>query len=470
MTAWIPFLLLSLPAWWITGRLRLARNGPEQAGLALLLGIGSGATLLMLWGMAGLPLTLTTAMALLAVASAAAVVLTKKRTSPKANSGHDAAARQVAREPWAPGELLLVLVIVALLAVAFWRADFYPVSAMDAHSYDGRARWITAEKTLKLSVYRDLAITGSGNLTYPPVYPLALAMSYWSGARQAKAADVLYMAGLLFIVYGVLRARVPRLGALFGVFLLAAAPEMWLHLSLGLTNVPATAWLAAGLLVAASRIDERRPATWFLSGLLLAFAAGVRSDTIVPAAFATVVLTFVLRRLGHPWREIGMRAVLLLGPAVLLTVSWQVWLRSSVGSSNAEVFRRSLLPDPALFADVTRAFVGLAANPGLYGWTLALPVLAILLILLGAARRGRPARTPAGHGSGIFLLLLLAMSVGLILLFQQIDPSFGGGSGSYLRNSLKRALFYLLPIAVVGGVAASPMRPIWLSIERWQRS
>jgi hypothetical protein len=343
--------------------------------------------------------------------------------------------------------------------VALWRADFYPVSAMDAHGYDGRARWIVAEETLRLSVYDRLDVGGRSNLTYPPLQPLASALVYWGGGHEGKIVDVVVFAALLLLVGGFVARRAGRTAGLLAAFLLAGAPEVWRHLSLGLTNIQAMAYLGAALLLLAEPRPAARsrpllhPGTGdLLAGLLLAFAAGTRPEAVVAA----------------PLLALAARRPLVALPGVVVFAGWQLVLSGWLDASNAEALRASWWPDAGRTLRVLELLLRHLAEPGLLGWTMPLLGLALAGGLAmsfarpGLRRKGSPGRPPTGPGGagddGLFARLLwleAALALSLVALYQQIAPDFGGGGDSYLYNSLKRATFVLLP----GAAAALVLSP-----------
>lgn len=426
MNAFLFPAALGLAAWWPIPRLVSTSHPAARAGFSLLLGIGAATTLLMLAGLAGLPLTRSAATVVTLLLLVVGWFL--RGTGPPAGTP---ASR------WNPAAWLLLALLAIVFLSSAWRAGFYPISAMDAHGYDGRARWIVAEKTLNLAIYREPGFGAAGNLTYPPLQPLALALGYWAGAPEGKPVDSIWFGAILLVVYGSMRPRIGRAGALLAALLLASAPEFWRHGSLALTNLPAAAFTGAALLAVAG---GARP---LLPGALLAMATGVRPDAVAMAfAIGLSATGIAAESRGARFR----RFLWLVAPALGLLVAWQLALRGWIGATSASAFRSSPVPDPSLLAAVLGAGVRLAINPGLYGWCL-------VLFVLGAI----PGRD---RDSWFLTRATLAMALFLVVLFQQLDPTFGGGGGSYLENSLKRDLFYLLPGAVTAGLSSPKLRAL----------
>lgn len=405
-------------------------------GLFLLLGLGAILFVLTLLGVVGVPLTASLAVGVSVVITGVAVVTNRfaaRRRPP--NSIHSTAS------PWrgrlTPAEGLLLLAIVLIVGVAGWRAAFYPVSAMDAHAYDGRARWIVAERTLDLSIYDTPGLDGRSNLTYPPGYPLSLALVYWFGGTEGKVIDMVWLIALLLVLFDFVARHSSRLTGLVGVFLLTAAPEFWRHAALGLTNLSTTAAIGSATLLATNRRSIWKPA--FLFGL----ATLLRIDSVV--LVMAVALFLAIR-----WRNAP--TLLIAVPALIVAVGWQLTLKARLGMDSTSALRASLVPDWKLLSGATDAAFGALSRQELYGWCFAVFAFGLVVSIRRWRRLPEEART--------LMWLVVVQFMAILVLYQQIDPTFGGGGGSYFANSLKRALFVLMPGAVGAGLLAFAARPV----------
>jgi hypothetical protein len=397
-------------------------------GERLLLGLGAVLATLTLLGVAGVPLTAPLAIGVMGAAAVGGVL------AARAARGRASAARTAGegaspwRGRWSAAEGVLAAVVVAVVAVAALRTTFYPVSAMDAHAYDGRARAIVAERTLDISWYDLPGIDGRSNLSYPPGYPLSLALVYWLGGAHGRIVDIAWLSALLLVVFEFVARRRGRLAGLAAAFLVAAAPEFWRHASLGLTNLAATAAIGAATLAAT---DRARP---WRSALLFGLATLLRIDSALPALLVGLALAAGRRRFAD---------LVIALPALVVAVGWQVPLGQWLNGSALSALRPSLLPDPALLARALGAALGNLVRPGLYGWCFLVFAGGLAVGLLRGRRPGAEVRCLAA--------LVVVEFLALVALYQQIDPAFGGGTGSYFANSLKRALFVLMPGAAVAG-------------------
>ena len=349
--------------------------------------------------------------------------------------------------PWTPAEAVvgLALAIVALGTVL--SALYLPPSATDAMSYTGRAKFLLAEGTLDLSFYHATGLreVGWNNLTYPPLFPLAFSVTYAFGGWQGKIVTALFGVAWPLVVFGALRPRLPRFAALLWPLFLALTPEVYAHNSYALLNVPAMA-LVLGAAVALGRaLEEGNPRHLGLAAVLGAGAAGVRPDALV--VLAALAGAFVLPARGLPggWRRWlpGVAAFLL---APLLT--WGVWALYFL----VVVRAAGLGPvggDSTLgLGLVLRALPHLFGEPGLYGYVFL--VFAGSLAFLAAGWRDRAYRFHTLAALGTILVL--------VLLFARLDVRFGGNALEVIDSSLKRALFYAVPLAGVAAALSPPGR------------
>lgn len=405
-------------------------------GVTILLGLGAVLGVLTGFGVAGVPLTGALAIGV-SLAVGGVAVVGGRFAVPRRPPDAPLPTASPWRERLTLAEGLLLAAIVLIVGVTAWRAVFYPVSAMDAHAYDGRARWIVAEQTLDLSIYDTPGLDGRSNLTYPPGYPLSLALVYWFGGTEGKVIDIVWLIALLLVFFDFVTRRSNRLVGLIGVFLLVAAPEFWRHASLGLTNLSTTAAIGAATLLATDRQSIWRPA------LLFGLATLLRIDSVV-LALAVALFLAIRRR--------NASTLLMAVPALVVAFGWQLTLKSRLGMDSTSALRASWIIDGQLLADATAAAFSALSRQELYGWCFATLAFGLLVSI----RRWR--RLPEGIRT--LMWLVVVQFVAILVLYQQIDPAFGGGGGSYFANSLKRALFVLMPGAVAGGLLAFAAPPV----------
>ncbi|HEX7878099.1 MAG TPA: hypothetical protein VF720_01740, partial [Candidatus Eisenbacteria bacterium] len=294
-------------------------------GEIILLALGGALVTLTLLGVAGVPLVAPLVCAVMLLAGLGLVIAVRR-----AGAVGD---RSPWSNRWKAAEILLLAVILAIVGVAGARARFYPVSAMDAHAYDGRARAIVAERTLDISWYDIPGLDGRSNLSYPPGVPLSLALVYWLGGAEGKIMDILWLGCLLLVLFEFVARRKGRLAGLAAAFLVAAAPEFWRHASLGLTNLATTAAIGAATLAAT---DRGRP---WRAALLFGVATLLRIDSVVVSVSVALALAIGRRRAND---------LLIALPALAVAIGWQFALAHYGIGSALSALRGSPLPDPSL--------------------------------------------------------------------------------------------------------------------------
>ena len=420
------FLLVFLLGWLLVLFFPVVTRKAEQVGLAFLLGIGGYTTALFYANWLGMKLTRGTTLLLLILLIALCVALIRKTIQTLRWPKPD--LRKIKRPPLA--EIWLVLVIVFLAAAITAKNLYWPVFANDAHSYDGRAKFMVREGDIHIKLL-DRGISGQSNLTYPPDFPLALSLSYfWGATRQSKIVITFYFIALLLIFYSQLVRYVSRLNALVFTFFLTISPEMYCHAALGLTNLPAMAYLATGTLYLFIWKREQNRSYLLLAGTLIGLSCGIRADAIF-FALVSLGVAVLWTYLGEKhFRDIAVYALL----ALVLSVSWQIYLRLNLHLSPGQAFDVSQLGDVKRLKDVLH-FAWLVAFPsGYHGWTFYIFAIALLINLLTRAKENLP------------LLLLIGLYLASIIVIY--DAANFDVLENMMMHSFKRMLFYFLPLVL----------------------
>jgi len=370
--------------------------------------------------------------------------------------GRRAPRRAAAPEPpapWSPPERAVALLLTVSAAFMIINALYFPVTAMDAHSYDGRARFLVHDGRLDLALYHwpGYVWSGNSNMTYPPLFNLGLATAYAFGGWQSKMVTALFSLAWPLMLFGVLRPRLPRFAALMWTLAAVLTPEVFSHASYALLNVPAMA-LILGAAAAWFRFLEEGNRAWIgLAAAFAAGAAGVRPDALVPhAALGATALGFAL---ADPRRRSELRRwivpMIAAGGAPLATWgTWTLYLRFVVGVTHLSPISSGDTIGPGIMIGVLPR---LLPNFDTYGavfwlWAASLPLLVL---------RGRTRAALFHHAAAVLVLC------GLLALFAGIDRSYGGGVADVVNSSFKRAVFYMIPLAVIGAALSPPW--VWMA-------
>jgi hypothetical protein len=348
---------------------------------------------------------------------------------------------------WSPAEWVLAGALAVLTLVIVQNALFFPVIALDARSYAGRALYILHDRSLNLALYHWPGSEGIAdtNISYPPLMSLGYAVTYALGGWQPKILTLFFALAWPLVVYGVVRSHLSRFAAMAWTLILTLTPEVLAHTTFALLNLPAMALITGEAAALAGFLDTGRRRWLVPAGVLAAGAAGVRPDAIVvhAALGAAAVLTLILRRdrrvLVH-----ALPPLLLVGLAPLLTWgSWTLYLATVVHVANlGPVARGATIGLPLVLGRLARFLVYWPT----FGVTFILWLLTLPFVF-----------TRAGTEARFFRLAVPLVFGALVVLFSLLDQGFGGGPTDVLNSSFKRALFYAVPLS---GLAAA-LTPPW---------
>ena len=422
----VGFLLVFLLGFLLVLFFPVVTRRTEQVGLALLLGIGGYTTVLFYANWLGMKLTRGTTFLILILLIGLCTALQWKTI--RAFGWPKPDLRKIKRPTLA--EIALVLVLVFLVGAITAKNLYWPVFANDAHSYDGRAKFMVHEGDIHIKLL-DSGISGASNLTYPPNFPLALSLSYfWGATHQSKIVITFYFIALLLVFYSQLARYVSRLNALIFTFLLAICPELYCHAALGLTNLPAAAYLSAGTLYLFIWRKEQNRLYLLLAGALIGLSGGIRADALFFALVSLAVAALWTVSKKKHFKDIAFYALFVL----VLSLSWQLYLRVNLHVSSEQAFDVSQLSDMSRLKKMLR-FAWLVAFPsGYHGWTFYIFAAALLINLFTRAKELRP------------LLLLIGLYIASILVIY--DAANFDVMRNMMMHSFKRMLFYFLPLVL----------------------
>ncbi len=444
--------------WGILRGLGLVRCRAGDWGTAFLVGFAVSMSLVYLAALAGAPIAAPLLIGAAAVTLGLGLALGRRRPLPREPV-----------PPWTMAERVLLVGFVVYCIVVIQSALYFPTTAMDAHSYDGRAQFLLRDHRLDLGLYHwpGGPVTAQTNISYPPLMSLAFASVYALGGWQPDLVTAGFALAWPLTIYGALRQRIPRFAALAWTLFLALTPEIFSHAANALLNLPAMA-LAGVEAIALARFLGSGERRWLLlAGIVAAGAAGVRPDApLVHAALWAVALGFSL---SDPVRRasIGRWFPMFLAAGAAPAVTWGSWalyLRYAIGLSSMVPMGggESIGVAPVLEATGRSLFRWSLFGATFFAWAVTLPFLVL------RPRAGREARF--FHGTAFAVL------GALVAAFSLIDPRYGGGVQDVLSMSFKRALFYLVPLVGLASALSPPWRQLarhgfrWVHAERVPKS
>jgi uncharacterized SAM-binding protein YcdF (DUF218 family) len=352
-------------------------------------------------------------------------------------------------EQWSPLEKMLGVILGLVLLSSMLNAVYFPIDALDAHSYDGRARFMVHDGTLDIALYHwpGNQITGRTNITYPPLYSLGLAVTHAFGGWQSKLLTGLMSMTWPLMLYGFLRQYLARHASLFWSLLLALTPEVYAHGSFGLLNVPAMALILAEAIMAIRFFEDGDRRALLAAGVFAAGAAGVRPDALAPhgALMGCLFVAGWMRgELRADWRR-WMPLLVVVGAAPLATWgSWTLYLRFVVGvESLAPMTSEANMGMDLMLRVLPRLLFSFFT----YG-----PVFFVWAVSLGLLWWRRDSLIPGLFLQAVSLLTLAA----ILVVFSTLDVNYGGGAKEVIDSSLKRSLFYLVPLAGLAAALSTP--------------
>ncbi len=380
-------------------------------------------------------------------------------------AGRNRPASPAEREIWSPPELLLAAALGIYAGLAFLNACYFPITAMDAFAYDGRARFFMEDGTMNIALYHwpGNESTPRSNITYPPLFSLALSTVYMLGGWQSKMITGFFAVTWPFLVFAVLRRSLPRFAALLWTLGLAFTPEVFAHASFALLNLPTMALLLAEVACILVYRDTHDARILAVVALLGTAAAGVRPDAIVYHAVLVGACALFEWRSGRSgdapagstdarFRTENHRRLARLGLAfaapLLMLGSWAAYLRFVVGTVAGDPFSGGTpLGFGFVLSELPRRLFRIDTNgPVFHAWLVALAGLLV--------RRNRDA---------LFLhTVTFGFLAALVVLFSRLDAGQGGGALEVAASSFKRSLFYVIPVA---GLAAAHSAP-FLNLAR----
>ncbi|NNF08601.1 MAG: hypothetical protein HKN21_17700, partial [Candidatus Eisenbacteria bacterium] len=356
--------------------------------------------------------------------------------------------------PWSPAEMVLLAAFLVVMACFIMNSSYYPVVAMDAHSYDGRAQYLLHDGTLDLDMYHwpGSNWNGNSNITYPPLHSLGLALFYALGGVQSKMLSGFFLVAFSISLYGVFREGLPRVFAFLLCIFFSLTPEMMSHASFVLLNVPAAALLTASAICLSRMLNTGYRGWLILAGVFAMGASGVRTDAIPIHLSLGVAFT-----LAYLIDTRSMKAFLRVLPTFALAwalplLTWGTWL----------LYLRFIIGVEALspFTTVNNIGAGMMwfvvkqvpFHTGTFAYVFMAYLVAFALFLIW----GR------GDARGRFFHLATLLCFGVIVvMYGFISRDFGGGPKDVLNSSFKRALFNVVPLTVMAIGFSPPWR--WLT-------
>lgn len=438
MTYLVTVLLLVLAGWAIVAWVGAPPGRLERLGLAALVGPGVAAVVGWLTDVVGLGVSPWTTLAVLAPA-----VLDGIRRLWR-GLGVPGEARAFvdelrSRHPVAAIALgLLLLVLLTTIAGRTWTLPNRLHDSITAFALLGKA--IAHEGTIATDLFEHTRLARGG--TYPPLAAMTFGWGEATGLAEPTQAMLLPVLGFVTWLLGAARRLLGPTSALAVVAATFLVPDLYSYVHLPLTNAFVTVYGGVALVTAASGFPRRTG----LVALAAALAVWSRADAIALVLGAAVVAAMPVPG-SRSSRRAGLgRAVLVVGPAVVLLVAWTTWIAGVTGASPTGRI------DLTAIADLDRARYLAVESARLLAnvWTMGLVIPAALLAVGGGAV---PAlRRRCGDPAPGFTRLAVATGVSLVAYtagYLLVDSTTQDPLSVLLPSSYRRGITAFVAPAVL---------------------
>lgn len=354
--------------------------------------------------------------------------------------------------------IVLVLAIAYLFYLTTERNLYWATAEHDAiASFDKLGMVMALEGRIKISLF-DYNLQGAGGV-YPPLFHGAIAYVYLFGAESPKIITTLFYGSLLLGFYALCRKYVSAINALFFTLLLEMIPEMYVHASYLLGNLPTTANVGLAGLTLFVALDKNDKHYLWLSAVLTAIALWTRND-IIGFAVAAIVMVALKFSKEKDWKIIAIYAVVALSTFVI----WTLYLKFKIAVPQAARFDFS--QGTALRFETMLAYIVVMLNGFsgfgqiLYGFAFVLPFIFILLNI-------RNIKTDKPF---ILLYLLIAFLAYFFVFFFINEKEQGSPIAELMESSFKRGMFCFIPALLFYASTCKFSQAIFGKIERFRNA
>jgi len=428
-----------------------AFNIYEKIGFSFILGIFYQSFLLFLISLVGIPVSLSSSI-IISTLLIAVFLFLNFRADKKA---YQFSFQEQDKVKTTFGWFLMVGVATYLIYGAATKCLFWPIAEYDSMTgYDLMAKMIAKEGSFNTSIFQYPFSNAYeiARFIYPPLVASGFAYFYLFGALNAKIYTLCLFVSFVLAFYGLLRKKTSDTVSIFITLLMLVTPEMFSHVSLGLTNLPNAIYTSLSFICLFYWLESRSNSYYIASLLLMAASMWSRSDSIVFVAGYGLVFLFDYFKTKE-W----LKPLIYVVSCFFVFMIWNLFIKINVGANSSDFFVKYLFWDGVKFGQIfSKAFDLMLGSGTLYGITFYVFVIFLALNIVDIVRK-------------IDLLVVFTVSTWLLytFLFYQIDYGFAGSIEAYLNASYKRGLFNFVPLAWFF-VAVSPMSSKWLGkLDLW---
>lgn len=421
-----------------------------KAGLAFPAGFGVLACIVFIYDLLNINYNFSSSILALFLVLAALILFRRKEWSSYFKQNHQKDFLELRPQqlhlPWLLFFACLVFVVYGITA----KTLYWPTTAYDSITgYDYVAKVLAAEGGLDNSINNPLNYTFSLRTLYPPLVPIAFSFAYICGLATSKIISSLFFISVLTSFYGFLRYCCTHFNAIVFTLLLAVIPEFLAMSALSLSNVPSVAYTTAGAGFLILFFRERKDGFLWLSALMMAFAIFTRTEGIVYAAAAGIVLLFKAIP-EKKWSWIALYAIVPL----LFFVSWELYVKYVWELSEfKQPFIYKIFLDGHRLSFLLDKVLDVTFNTQYFGITVYLFLISVVISIPLIYSRKQDWQ----------LLVLIILSWALyVWVFYQMDIFEGkqlmAGGGGYIASGYKRGFFNFCALFLMYAATVLPVR------------
>lgn len=352
--------------------------------------------------------------------------------------------------------ILLLAVIAYLFYLTTERNLYWATAEHDAiSSFDKLGMVMALEGRIKISLF-EYGLQGSGGI-YPPLFHGAIAYLYLFGAESPKIITTLFYSSLLLGFYAICRKYVSAINALFFTLLLEMIPEMYVHASYLLGNLPTTANAGLAALTLFVALDKNDKNYLWLSAVLTAVALWTRND-IVGFGVAAVLLVALRYAKQKNWKTIGIYAAVAFSSLII----WTLYLKFKIAIPQAERFDFGEATGARLEKMLVYTGVMLNGFSGfgqmLYGVVFAVAAVFVLL-------NYKNIKTDKPY---VLIYFLVAFVVYFLVFFFISEKGQGASISELMESSFKRGMFCFIPVLLFYASTCMFSQTIFGKLERFR--
>ena len=359
-----------------------------------------------------------------------------------------------------PYEIPSLLLIGFMVFVSAWRCYYYPPTPRDLTSgAEVIAEYTAHEKTMVNSVFTaDLSTT---NNQFKPPFITCLQIIYkYAGFPFGQVWLSSVSIFFLVFLYHALSIRLHKIitGLLLVMFI--AIPEMYAYSFMVLFDYSNTVFFFLSLYFLFEFFNNRQTNFITLSGILMAIATYIRSETLILAGFISIAIFFHYR-----FRSIFLKTVIKEGSYFLLPslfvylLSITVYINWYLPSAyNVSTLLNQDLLNPAAFyrriSDMTEHYLLSKNAVNYYGYFI---FIFLIVFCINAFYKNAWNKNSLNWLFAVFVIFIGLPFIGYIFPLYDLD------------NSTKRGLFKIFPLMLLFMANSKFLISLSDRIKKWER-